>query len=55
MTLAQEITDAVCLAALRGWCGWSPDADLSEVQTKPETMAAWRRAIAAAMDELEKH
>jgi hypothetical protein len=50
----QEIPDTVCLAALRGWCGWAPDVDLSEVQTAPATMEAWRRAIKAALAELDR-
>jgi hypothetical protein len=50
----QEIPDAVCLAALRGWCGWAPDAVLSVVQTAAETMEAWRRAIKAALAELDR-
>ncbi len=44
-----EITDEVCLAALRGWCNYLPDAPLSSYQQSDETKAAWRRAIAAAL------
>lgn len=44
-----EITDEVCLAALRGWCNAAPDFNFSPYQQSEETKAAWRRAIAAAM------
>lgn len=46
---AAAITDAVCLAALRGWCNYPPDADLSPYQQSEETKKAWRRAILAAL------
>jgi len=49
-----KISDAVCLAALKGWCGYAPDADLSKYQRAPETVDAWRRAIAAALVELDR-
>jgi hypothetical protein len=47
-------TDEVCLAALRGWCNYPPDADLSKYQQAPETKEAWRRAIAAALAAMER-
>ena len=50
MTNPEEISDEICLAALRGWCGYAPDVDLSPYQQAPETKAAWRRAIAAALN-----
>jgi hypothetical protein len=43
-----EISDEVCLAALRGWCNYPPGCDLSPYQQYEETKQAWRRAIAAA-------
>ena len=46
--LGQYVTDEVLLAAIRGWNGLASDTDLSRVQTSPETMEAWRRAIIAA-------
>lgn len=49
LEVERQISDEVCLAAMRGWNGWAPDADLSNVQTAPETTAAWRRAISAAL------
>jgi hypothetical protein len=45
----RHITDEMCLAAVRGWCGYPVDADLSPYQQSEETKAAWRRAITAAL------
>jgi len=50
----RTIDDSVCLAALRGWCGWERDTPLSGYQQSEETKQAWRRAINAALDEMEK-
>lgn len=52
--MKREITDEVCLAALRGWCGWPRDAPLSGYQQADYTKEAWRRAINAALDEMER-
>ena len=51
--MSSEISDKVCQAALRGWCGYPRNAPLSTTQELPETTAAWRRAITAALEELE--
>lgn len=46
------ITDDVVMAALRGWCGAPRDHVFSNYQQAPETKAAWRKAIKAALVEL---
>lgn len=43
-----QISDNMVEAALRGWCGYGPDVDLSTYQQSPETKEAWRRALEAA-------
>lgn len=48
------LTDDLCLAALRGWCNAPADFSFSPYQQSDATKAAWRRAIGAALDELER-
>lgn len=49
----EDISDDVCLAALRGWCNAPPDFQFSPYQQSEETKAAWRRAIIAALNALQ--